>query len=90
MGWSIKGATKMAKLRAYALNGGDMLELVRYQNRERPKAVGDEYDVLSCTDVIRSEKNRHKELGKYVESITHSISTQNRKIIYFNSSLWGL
>lgn len=90
MGWSIKGATKMAKLRAYALNGGDMLELVRYQNRERPKAAGDEYDVLSCTDVIRSEKNRHKELGKYVESITHSISTQNRKIIYFNSSLWGL
>lgn len=60
------------------------------QNREHPKAVGDEYDVLSCTDVIRSEKKRHKELGKYVESITHSISTQNKKIIYFNSSLWGL
>ena len=62
-GWSIKGATKMAKLRAYALNGGDMLELVRYQNRERPKAVGDEYDVLSCTDVIRSEKTGTKNWG---------------------------
>ena len=33
MGWSITGSTKMAKLRAYELNGGDMLELVRYQKK---------------------------------------------------------
>ena len=52
MGWSIKGAGKMAKLRAYKLNGGDMLELVRYQKREMPKAVGVEYDVLSCTEIL--------------------------------------
>lgn len=90
MGWSITGATKMAKLRAYELNGGDMLELVRYQKRTLPKAVGAEYDVLSSTEIIRSEKNRHGELGKYVDSINHSVSLQNRKIVYFNSHIWGL
>ena len=90
MGWSIKGATKMAKLRAYKLNGGDMLELVRYQKRDIPKAVGAEYDVLSSAEVIQSEKNRHGQLGKYVNSISHSISHQNQKIVYFNAHIWGL
>ena len=40
MGWSVLGATKMAQLRAYYLNGGDMLELVRYQERKLPQAAG--------------------------------------------------
>lgn len=56
MGWSIKGATKMAKLRAYELNGGDMLELIRYQKRNLPKASGAEYEILSSTEIIKSEK----------------------------------
>lgn len=90
MGWSIKGATKMAKLRAYELNGGDMLELIRYQKRNLPKASGAEYEILSSTEIIKSEKNRHGELGKYVENMNHSISLQNRKIVYFNSHIWGL
>ena len=90
MGWSIKGATKMAKLRAYELNRGDMLELIRYQKRNLPKAAGAEYEILSSTEIIKSEKNRHGELGKYVENINHSISLQNRKIVYFNSHIWGL
>lgn len=54
MGWSITGATKMAKLRAYELNGGDMLELVRYQKRDLQKAAGAEYDVLSSAQMIQS------------------------------------
>lgn len=90
MGWSIKGATKMARLRAYELNGGDMLDLVRYQKRELPKAVGAEYAVISSTDMLRSEKNRHGELGKYVDSITHTLSLQSKKKTYFNSHIWGL
>ena len=71
--------TTKKKLIAYERNGGDMLELVRYQKRNLPKAAGDEYEVLSSVDVIQSEKNRHGELGKYVESISHSISVQNKK-----------
>lgn len=90
MGFSIKGATKMAKLRAYELNGGDMLELARYQKRNLPKAVGAEYEVLSSTEIIQSEKNRHGELGKYLDTISHSVSLHNRKIVYFNSHIWGL
>lgn len=90
MGWSLKGAEKMSRLRAYYLNGGDMLELVRFQKKKLPKAAGSEYDVLSSTQIIASERSRHGELGKYVESITHSMSLQNKKIVYFNSHIWGL
>lgn len=90
MGWSVEGATKMAQLRAYSLNGGDMLELVRYQEKELPKASGDEYNILSSKQILTSEKNRHGELGKYVEAISHSMSLQSKKIAYFNSHIWGL
>lgn len=91
MGWSRNGAKNMARLRAYYLNDGDMLELVRYQKKKLPKAVGAEYDdVLSGHDILLSERNRHGELGKYVESITHSMSDHNRKIIYMSKHIWGL
>lgn len=90
MGWSVQGATKMAQLRAYYFNGGDMLELVRYQKKELPKAAGAEYNILSSKQILTSERNRHGELGKYVEAISHSMSLQNKKVIYFNSHIWGL
>lgn len=90
MGWSMTGAAKMAQLRAYYLNGGDMLELVRYQKEELPKASGGENDVLSSAQILVSEKNRHEELGKYVDRISHSISIQNKKTVYFNAHIWGL
>lgn len=90
MGWSVVGADKMARLRVYDKNGGDMLELVRYQKKDMEKAVGAEYDVLSSAQVLASEQCRHGELGKYVEAITHSISPQGKKKVYFNSHIWGL
>jgi len=43
MGWSGKGADRMSHLRAYVLNGGDILSLVRYQEKkETKKATGAE------------------------------------------------
>ena len=90
MGWSEVGARKMSQLRAYYLNGEDMLKLIRYQGKKLPKAAGAEYDILSSTQIIASEKNRHGELGKYVESISHSMSLQNKKMVYFNAHIWGL
>ena len=90
MGWSVTGACKMSQLRAYYFNGGDMLELVRSQEKKLPKAAGAEYELLSSTQIIASEKNRHGELGKYVDTITHSLSMQNKKIVYFNAHIWGL
>lgn len=90
MGWSMTGATKMAQLRAYEKNNGDMLKLVRYQKREIPKVVGAEYDILRSTDILRSEKNRHGIVGKYVEQISHTMTVHNKKLVYFNSHIWGL
>jgi len=56
MGWSRKGASKMARLRAYAFNGGDMLDLVRYQNRKQEKNAEEESPVLRGA-AIRSWEN---------------------------------
>ena len=68
----------MAKLRAYYLNGGDMLKLVRYQKKDKPEGE-EEKEILSSAQIIHSEKNRHGEVGKYLESITHSVSDQVKK-----------
>ncbi len=90
MGWSQQGATKMCKLRAYYLNKGDMLELVRYQKEALPKASGDEAMILSSAKLISSERNRHEELGKYMKAINHTISNRTKKALYFNGHIWGL
>ena len=88
-GWGRQGAEKMARLRAYYLNGGDMLELVRYQKKEKEEEE-EEKELLSSAQIIRSEKNRHGDVGKYLESITHSVSEQVKKLAYFNEHIWGL
>lgn len=90
MGWSRTGADKMAHLRAYYWNGGNMLELVRQQEREVPGAAGAENEVLSCESMLRWEKQRHNKLGKYIESISHSVSTEAKKYAWFNAHIWGI
>lgn len=90
MGWSRKGASKMAQLRAYYYNGKDMLELVRYQKQELPQAAGAEKDIILSTQMLRSEKNRNGELGKYIDILTHSVSLDTKKKVYFNEHIWGL
>jgi Uncharacterised protein family (UPF0236). len=56
IGWSRKGAEKMAELRAYHLNGGDMLELVRMQKMPERKADVAEEKIFSSSEVLRQEK----------------------------------
>ena len=90
MGWSRTGVDKMAHLRAYYWNGGDILELVRRQERELPEAVGAENEVLSCESMLRWERQRHNKLGKYIESISHNVSTEVKKYAWFNAHIWGL
>jgi hypothetical protein len=91
MGWSRTGTDKMAHLRAYYYNGGNMLELVRKQREKLPKAAGaEENDIISCEAMLRAEKNKHYELGKYTESISHSVSTSAKKYAWFNAHIWGL
>ncbi len=36
------------------------------------------------------QRNRHGELGKYLESISHSLSRQNKKKVYFQTQIRGL
>ena len=50
----------------------------------------EEKEILSSTQMIHSEKNRHGEVGKYLESISHSVSDQVKKMAYFNAHIWGL
>ena len=69
----------MTHLRAYYWNGGDMLEL-----------AGAENEVLSCESMLRWERQRHNKLGKYIESISHSVSTEVKKYAWFNAHIWGL
>lgn len=90
MGWSVQGATNMAKLIAYEKNGGNMLELVRYQKKELPKAVGAENELLSLSDILSSEINRHGELGKYMDSMRCHLELQVKKQACFHPHIWGL
>lgn len=86
MGWSKNGADKMARLRAYCWNGGDILRLIRYQSelKEERMASGDE--VYSSSSMFLMEKEIHKN-GKYYDKIQVSPSMQVRKILSIREKL---
>ncbi len=56
MGWSKEGCDRMARLRIYKKNGGNMLDLVRYQAEELPLAAGAEEFICTAGDIIASER----------------------------------
>ena len=89
LGWSIKGADKMAQLRAYYLNGGDILELVRYQKKEMPLAAGGEYqDYITPGKVLKKPENADHELNRYHDRIQAHLSLQSKKQLYFKEHIW--
>ena len=91
MGWSRLGADKVAQLRAYRLNGGDMLTLVRYQKEELPKAAGEEARTcLSSYEILQSERNRHEAVGKYYDRMQHTMSLNGKTQRYFQKWIWEL
>lgn len=90
MGWSKRGAGQMGRLRAYYYNGGDMLELVRYQRQELKEAAGYEMSYCSVSEIMHSEKNRHYELGKYMAAIQGSLPGDIRKKLRINHHISGL
>lgn len=91
MGWSKKGMGKMAELRAYYYNGGDMLELVRYQRGDIPAAVGCEEVVYSSSKVLASERKYRKELGNLANLPVYSIPyTQIKKMANLKHQIYGL
>lgn len=91
MGWSIKGMSKMAELRAYYYNGGDMLELVRYQKENIPKAAGCEDIVVSCGQMLAQEGKNRRSLGALADLPVYSIPyPQIKKIANFKDHIYGL
>lgn len=84
LGWSRVGVDRMSRLQAYKWNGNSMLDLVRYQKEqeELPVAAGAE-DInvqYSVTKILRSERNRFGDIGKYYEAIHASfISYESKK-----------
>ena len=80
MGWSKRGADRMAKLRAYSRNEGDMLKLVRYQKRHVDREVMQDKP-LTIKDLVAWENASRRTGGKYADRLQHSVSIQARKIL---------
>lgn len=91
LGWCTTGADKMSRLRVYKMNRGNMLELVRYQKTELPKAVGAEEVIYNVDQMLRFEKKRQKQLENMADVPVYSIPyPQIKKIAALKNRVWGL
>ena len=91
MGWSKEGMSKMAQLRAYYYNHGDMLELVRYQKKEESLTEEKEEIIYSSSDLWKEERKHKKSLGCFADMPTYSIPyLQIKKIANFRHQIFGL
>ena len=91
MGWSRKGADKMAKLRAYVWNKESMLDLVRYQKSIRPKENCTE-TVTTVVSEVKKTIRKQPEWAKYYESMQVKVSAEIKKkmSIGMHSYIWKL
>lgn len=91
LGWCHTGADKMARLRIYRQNKGNMLELVRYQKKELPMAAGAEEVIYSASDMIAAENRNRERLGVLADMPIYSIPyPQIKKIAALKNHIWGL
>ena len=67
-----------------------MLKLVKYQISELPQVSGEERTFFTPTEIMRSEQNRHYELGKYMQSMSASINSGMKKHIWLSTHIAGL
>ena len=91
LGWCRTGADKMARLRIYRQNGGNMLELVRFQKREVKQAVGAEEVIYSASEMLRMEEANKRKLGVQADLPVYEIPyRQIKKIAALRNHIWGL
>ncbi len=91
LGWSRRGADRMARLRIYRQNNGDMLELVRYQKKELPEVAGAEEVIYSATQMLSAERRNRDKLGELADIPVYSIPyPQIKKIATLKNHIWGL
>ena len=60
MGWSLTGADKMAQLRAYYWNGGDLLELVRAERKTEELKIAE----ISINELVESNLRRVRPIAE--------------------------
>lgn len=91
LGWSRTGADKMARLRIYKYNRGSMLDLIRFQKQELPKAAGSEEAIFSAWDVLRDERRLARKNQTIYDTRSYTVPyTQIKKIAWFKGHIWGL
>ena len=91
LGWCRTGADKMARLRIYRQNKGNMLELVRYQKTDLEMAAGAEEVIYSSREMIASENRNKRRLGELADLHIYSIPYPNiKKIAALKNHIWGL
>ena len=93
MGWSRTGADKMARLRAYYFNKGDMLDLIRSQPeiQEAKAAAGaEDVDILRSNALFQWENQHRQAYGKYFDAMQASISSAASREAWFKAHIWGL
>lgn len=89
LGWSKTGTDKMSRLRIYYYNGGNMLDLIRNQEKVLPKAAG--IEELSCSSVMQTEHQAHREIEKYFDVMQHTlVGSQVKKIAAMKGHIWNL
>ena len=91
LGWCHTGVDKMARLRIYRQNKGNMLDLVRYQKEDLPMAAGAEEVICSASEMIEAENRNKERLGCYADIPIYSIPyPQIKKIAALKNHIWGL
>ena len=93
MGWSVKGADHMARLRAYKQNGYSILKLVKMQPAavEAGKAAGaEDMIVFSAAEISLWESQHRRKDGKYYDAIQAGISAETRKKAWLKANIRGL
>lgn len=73
MGWSRTGADQIAKLRAYRLNGGKIIDLLKYQEEKRQKEERIEKQEELVRELRRAQAGR-----KYAERLQSSVPGKER------------
>ena len=68
MGWSRKGADQMSRLRAYRMNGGKIIELLKYQEEKKKR----EEEIEKKEELVREVRKRQAG-RKYAEQLQGSI-----------------
>lgn len=73
LGWSRIGADKMSRLRIYERNGGDMLNLVRFQKKDLLAVSGCEELICSSKQMFLSENKNRDYFGALADIPVYSI-----------------